>query len=116
MREIKFRAWDFKNKKMREPDVYVLGELIINRYDGLMQFTGLLDKLGKEIYEGDIIKDEKNIFEIILVPGGFVAIEPKEKKSSFPIWNELANPQMHSWIANAEVIGNIYEKENLLSD
>lgn len=71
MREIKFRAWDHHHKKMRYPN----GPIAIGclTYDGtpiihdeignpiekafeysLMQFTGLHDKNGKEIYEGDL--------------------------------------------------------------
>ena len=67
MREIKFRAWDTKDKRWLED--FILG------YDGvvlanevcswkgmygyepvLMQYTGLKDKNGKEIYEGDIVQ------------------------------------------------------------
>ena len=60
MREIKFRVWDAKLKVMVTPvDIAnsVMTEcksLCNEKY--LMQFTGLLDKAGKEIYEGDIIK------------------------------------------------------------
>ena len=67
MREIKFRAWDNRNKIMDIPDH------IANGIDGekyqIMQYTGLKDNNGKEIYEGDIVKIVKGvIFNIIFSP------------------------------------------------
>lgn len=67
MRPIKFRAW-MKEKQIMVPDyasqIYN-GQLAVSRWPDdapnliLMQFTGLLDKNGKEIYEGDILRIEE---------------------------------------------------------
>ena len=74
-REIKFRIWDIENKEMLkvqeldfEPTFYG-GRIAIrpDQYNDyfdtedmiLMQYTGLHDKNGKEIYEGDIVGDSK---------------------------------------------------------
>lgn len=73
MREIKFRAWDFENKEMIPGDALAfeqyapLTELL--SVEGIMQYTGLKDKNGQEIYEGDLIRSNSmkkhNIFEVV---------------------------------------------------
>ena len=64
MREIKFRAWDLVHKKMIQVKSLEFGVGITHQNDDmgdidgylLMQYTGLKDKNGKEIYDGDIVQ------------------------------------------------------------
>lgn len=65
-REFKFRAWDDINKEMVypiKPEINISGRAswwILKSYEHVMQFTGLQDSKGNEIYEGDIIRLDEN--------------------------------------------------------
>lgn len=113
MREIKFRAWnewaDRKEMvyfKVDEPKA--IENTAWNAE--IMQYTGLKDKNGKEIYEGDIIKySHKAVGEIKRVVSykyGMYGIEGKMKETHIPFANILQSEY--------EVIGNIYENPELL--
>jgi uncharacterized phage protein (TIGR01671 family) len=124
MREIKFRFWNKKRELMSK--VYGLGTLweCLNGEWGVwewrwedvikLQYTGLKDKNGKEIYEGDIVEGfggEK--YKVIWEDNWsrFVFENFDEEDYSYdPADNE--NCSQHY----LEVIGNIYENSDLLSD
>ena len=111
MREIKFRAWDKDLHRMILP--YRCRWQACNNSINceLMQYTGLKDMNGKEIYEGDIVKtkwEDVKLLKVIFSHGGFtyVAIDDSDESHNFMPDNSFLN--------GCEVIGNIYENPELL--
>ena len=117
MREIKFRAWDKKDKEMFCFDIYD-GCPYHHEKDRrvVMQYTGLKDKNGKEIYEGDIVRfiswiNEYNPEEIVIVrPVKF------ENGCFSPVpTHEECEDGYYSWgLKDFEIIGNIHENPELI--
>jgi len=121
-REIKFRIWSRIQKIMNYPKKFVLdfdwfgvttqhylddsspNEYPMINYENLiiMQFTGLIDKNGKEIYESDT-----NGTWIVFFKNGCFKI--KSKKG-----NTLG--LLSNYVNEFEVIGNVYENPELLSE
>lgn len=113
MREIKFRAYIKKSRKMVDVNVLRLqGWMIGNDGDSyneneyiLMQYTGLKDKNGKEIYEGDIVRWDDGTSDNI------------KWMDEFGCWGtEVTNFLCNCNFEQFAVIGNIYENPELLED
>jgi uncharacterized phage protein (TIGR01671 family) len=118
MREIKFRAWE-KNLEEFIPvhDINFEKKMINTesawrRFDEieLMQYTGLKDKNGKEIYENDLLKtpDGKGCWQVVYNLCSFDGIRGEFEHESLDdvVWDVYSEPM-------AEVIGNIYENPEL---
>ena len=135
MREIKFRAWDegnkilhknvefirsglenndwiiFKSDKQKLEDDLVLNNPYFQKQIKIMQYTGLKDKNGVEIYEGDIIKYDFNKlnYRIEFLNAEFIARRFYENI-------ENLYPSEFDYGKECEVIGNIYENQELLKE
>lgn len=126
MREIKFRAWNTSQERIipfheMEDDHYDLFNEF--RHGIIMQYTGLKDKNGKEIYEGDIVKLPNFMFAGYgpSIDGGLTASEYYEDLKGTVKWEDAAfminDMPLHATIGyEIEVIGNIYENSNILKD
>lgn len=121
----KFRAWDEKNKEMFKDTFAVTesGEVVTVEQDfitiapdyifvdhlTIMQSTGLTDKNGKEIFEGDVVKMAKNVYseptyyEVVRHRGGAYRLESKQYGCEL-------------WLrhTDCEIAGDIYENPELL--
>ena len=117
-REIKFRAWDKYENKIRKvrginftnKDLWL--EIEDNRIMGanffeveLMQYTGLKDRNDKEIYEGDIVRYFKDELGIVkFVAGSFIIDGNTCYESFLELGGKIA------------IVGNIYENPDLLKE
>ena len=109
LKMIYFGAEEFEDGVKAWPIPKFLAIHSINSYESpLMQYTGLKDKNGKEIYEGDVL--EKNYGATIK---RFTVSWHKERMAFINQdgFNELL---FHTPLEMCEIIGNIYENQNLI--
>lgn len=112
-RILMFRAWDKKNKEwayliLKNGGADVM-QHIKGKYEDWQQYTGLFDKNGKEICRGDIVKKDDDIGDVIYVAENWGAW--------FVNWRTgIGVGQVLGAILPAEIIGNVHENPELLSD
>ena len=122
MREIKFRAWDKENEKMmkvsslhlenKEISVKENGTFRLFRMQDLMQFTGVKDKNGKEIYENDLISCNKYKNIVVFFENGCF----KVKYSKNDTTNVTCTLDTFLEKYKCKISGNIYENFELLEE
>ena len=133
MRPIKYRAWDKRRKRMvevtsinfRDGTIQVETRHAVNREVYLedivlMQYTGLKDKNGKEIYEGDLLN--MHYCNESVVKGKVVTVKMGMTYDS----DGWQHGRTYGWVAGnnsladvapyAEVLGDIYENPELLEE
>ena len=122
----KYRMWDKELQTMLDVSLidfkkgvlvgehWEFGETNFMNFDEivLMQSTGLVDKNGKEVFVGDIIKCTRGCLHEVYIEkeyggtyfGGMPAVYLKELREGY------------AWTEHEEIIGNIYENPELLED
>lgn len=124
MREIKFRAWDVLGKKMihevweigfgltEDSESWLVGDDQQIKNFKLMQYTGLKDRNGVDIYEGDVLSgvDMHNL-EVIKIKYGWGTKFIDDGQTNIDPFDDALFEDF-----DCEVIGNIYQNPDLLKE
>ena len=119
----KFRAWDKETKTMIEVSsinfeehlilggYWEFGQTESIKFDEieLMQSTGLKDKNGKEIFEGDILKSNKYITSVFYERGAY-CVKFRRTPNTTVTMNVISFIEKYK----TKIVGNIYENQELL--
>ncbi len=114
MREVKFRLWNNIQDKMlphKDIDFNFLFDGDDHNDFNLMQYTGLKDKNGKEIYEGDVVAEENKDSEDNIYVCEFDNTDAKFIFCS-PLDGEAL--EENNFASDLKIIGNIYSSPELL--
>lgn len=123
----KFRAWDTTNKEMfkdtfaitesgqvvvvDQSSVFVSPDYVFVDNLVIMQSTGLKDKNGKEIFEGDILKSNKHITSVFYERGAY-RVKLRRTPNTTVIMEAISFIEKYK----TKVIGNIYKNSDLLEE
>ena len=100
MREIKFRAWDSISNVLHPWSSIInigLGGFMLDHYT-LEQFTGLQDKNGVDIYEGDKLRRQNGKIDVVVFDSGSFCVKHENGDMDFIAYNN-----------QFEITGNIHE-------
>lgn len=126
MREIKFRAWDKFNGKM----VYADMDRLLDGYKAcdmrvlaqeeqlspIMQYTGLKDKNGVEIYEGDVVRIfKRGRWQIVWGIDGWIIKRLNGNPRGYGLATYTDCVDETAELGLYEVIGNIHENPDLIT-
>lgn len=112
MRDIKFRAWDRKENRwiyFTLPDNLFNLDLEYHQkrdFEHWTEFTGLKDKNGKEVYEGDIVIGKEHTGAVEWQTDGWIIHQNGKGYQGLCDWG----------IEKLEILGNIYENPELLKE